>query len=232
MRVLHGIAHPAQQPYTLLNREAALVTVRRDRIAFDQFHREERSAIVMEASVEEPRDGGVIELGQNLPFATEAHRRVVAIEAASHELERDDLNELAIGALGPINDAHASAPELMDHTIRTDASTRVERTKLGAVSRRCHAQPCVGAILQEVACRGVCGEKLLDSVTEGGILAADAFEQRASFLDRKLQRLIEQRFETRPARFARLAVHQCTAAGNILPTPTSRTEDVTDDAFC
>ncbi len=78
----------------------------------------------MEATVEEPGDGRVIELGENLPFAAEAHRGVVAVEAAPHQLERDDLSELAIGALGPIDDAHASTTELLDHAIRTDTITR------------------------------------------------------------------------------------------------------------
>ena len=151
----------------------------------------------------------VIELGENLPLAAEAHRGVVAVEAAPHQLERDDLSELAVGALGPIHDAHASTPQLVDHAIGTDAITHIERTLLGAVGRRegPAAKPCLGAIIQEVASGGVCGEQLLDSLAEGGIFTADAFEQGAASVDRELERLIEQRFETRPARLGRWAVH-------------------------
>ena len=163
----------------------------------------------MEATVQEPGDGRVIELGENLPFAAEAHRGVVAVEAATHQLERDDLSELAIGALGPVDDAHASTTELLDHAIRTDAIPQGERTLIGRVCRRrrAAAEPCLGAILQEVAGGGVCGEQLLDSLAEGGIFAADAFEQGAASVERELERLIEQRVETRPARSGRWAVH-------------------------
>jgi hypothetical protein len=151
----------------------------------------------MQAAIEETGDGRVIELGEYLPFATEAHRGVVTVETAAHELERDDLIELAIGALGPVHDAHASSAELVEHAIRTDTSTDIERTFIGAASRRHRpaAQPCLSAVTQEVACGGICREQLLDSLPEGGIAAADAFEQGASPIDRKLQRPIEQCFE-------------------------------------
>jgi hypothetical protein len=163
----------------------------------------------MEATVEQPGDGRVIELGENLTFATEAHRVFVAVEPAPYELERDELNELAISALGPIHDAHASTPELVEHAIWTYTSTSVERTLLRAVSRRHRPaeQPCLGAIIQEVACSGVSREQLLDSLTEGGVVAADAFEQRASSVAGEIQCLIKQRFEPRPARFRRWGVH-------------------------
>jgi hypothetical protein len=97
----------------------------------------------------------------------------------------------------------------VDHAIRTDTSTHIERTLLGAVGRRSRsdAQPGVGAIIQEVAGGGVRREQLLDSLAEGGVIAADAVEQGESSIDRELQRLIEHRFETRPVRFARPAVH-------------------------
>ena len=125
------------------------------------------------------------------------------------QLERDDLSELAIGALGPVDDAHASTTEFLDHAIRTDTIAQGERTLLGHVRRRrrAAAEPCLGAIIQEVAGGGVCGEQLLDSLAEGGIFAADAFEQGAASVDRELERLIEQRVETRPARLGRWAVH-------------------------
>ena len=209
MGVLHGLAHPAEQLHPCVNREAPPVAVRRDRLTVHEFHREVRPAVGVEAAVEEPCDGRVIELGENLPLAAEAHRGAVAVEAAPHELDRDDLSELAVGALGPIHDAHASTPQLVDHAIGTDASTHIERTLLGAAGRRegPAAQPCLGAIIQEVAGGGICGEQLLDSRAEGGIFAADAFEQGVALIDRKLERLIEQRFETRPARLGRWAVH-------------------------
>jgi hypothetical protein len=151
----------------------------------------------------------VIELGENLPFATEAHRGVVAVEAATYQLECDDLSELAIGALGPVDHSHPSAPQLLDHAIRTDTIAQGERILLGHVSRRegPAAEPCLGAIIQEVAGGGVCGEQLFDSRTEGGIFAADAFEQGVALVDRKLERLLEPRVETRPARLGRWTVH-------------------------
>ena len=226
MRVLHGFADPAKQPHPCVNREAPPVAVSRDRLAFDELHREVRPAVGMEATVEEPRDGRVIELGENLPFATKAHRGVVAVEAAPHELERDDLNELAIGALGPIHDAHASTPELVDHAIRTDTSSRVERTLLGAVCRRHRpaAQPCLGAIVQEVARGGVCREQLLDSFTESGVVARHAFEPGASSVDRKLQRLDRATLRGATSQVRAMGCPSVACPGNIMRTPAKRTE--------
>ena len=226
IRVLHGIAHPAEQPHPRVDREAPGVAVGRDRLAFHELHREVRPAVGVEATIEETGDGRVIELGENLPFATEADGGVVAVEAASHELERDDLNEFAIGALGAIHDAHASAAELLDHAIRTDASPDVERTLVGVASRRQRpaAQPGIGAIIQEVACGRVCGEQLLDSLAESGVVAADPVEQGGSPIHRQLQRLIEQRFEARPVGFGRWAAHFVACPGTIMRTRTKGTE--------
>src|SRR5687767_4600735 len=97
--VLHGVAHLAEQPHPCFDREVPRVAVRRHRLALDELHREIRPAVRVEPAVEQPRDGWVIELGENLAFATEARCRVVAVEATPYELQRDDLDEPAIGAL-------------------------------------------------------------------------------------------------------------------------------------
>jgi hypothetical protein len=62
----------------------------------------------------------VLELRQQLPFTLEMSAHALAAETA-HQLDRDLLHELAVGALTEQDDAHAALAELAQNAIGADA---------------------------------------------------------------------------------------------------------------
>ena len=71
----------------------------------------------------------MIDAREQPPFAQHAllHELVLGLaQLRLHELDRDNLDELAIGTLGAIHDAHASVAELAGDAIRTDTSTGID----------------------------------------------------------------------------------------------------------
>jgi hypothetical protein len=64
------------------------VTVAVDGTAFDELHHEIRTAILRGAAIEEPRDQGMLEVGQDPPFDIEPPAPVGAENALLHDLQR------------------------------------------------------------------------------------------------------------------------------------------------
>ena len=69
------------------------------------------------AAIEQVRDVGMIEAGEDLSFLTQAAQAVGGRKAAQ-DLDRDALLEAAIDALGEKNRAHAAGAEFAQQPIR------------------------------------------------------------------------------------------------------------------
>ncbi len=89
-------------------------------LALDPFESKERPPVGGDAAVEEARDMGVLEAGENLPFAQEAPEDLFGVHAAFEELQRHDLVELTVRALGLPDFTHAAASEQGAQTIGPD----------------------------------------------------------------------------------------------------------------
>ncbi len=122
VRVRDGVADLEKEPEPLAEVEPVRLGIGRDRLAIDELHREEGRAVGGETAVEEAGDAGVVETGEEGALAEEAGPEVGG-EAGVDELEGGVLCERVIGALGPVDGAHAAAPEMVRHVPRTDALT-------------------------------------------------------------------------------------------------------------
>ena len=137
VRVLHRRAHPLEQPEPLGDGELALVAVAIDGHALHVLHDEVGQPLLGGAAVQEPGDVGVLQPGEDLPFAPEEAEDLLAVRAADH-LQRDPLLELLVGPRGEPHRSHPPAPQLADQLVRTDAPLGVEARSLeseGAVPR-------------------------------------------------------------------------------------------------
>src|SRR5579884_2146388 len=120
VRVLHGRAYRQEQLQTFSDRKLAGIAIAVDGLAFDQFHDEVGKPAFGGAAIEQARDVGMIEAGQYLPFVLEAVDELGALPGA-YQLDRNLFAELIVGAERAIDLAHATAADLLDDLIGSDA---------------------------------------------------------------------------------------------------------------
>jgi hypothetical protein len=81
------------------------------RTAFDKLHHEVRMSVLGDAPVHEPRETGVLEIGQDLSFEPEPLLESRVGQPGRHHLEGDSLPELAVCAFRQVHDTHAAAAD-------------------------------------------------------------------------------------------------------------------------
>ncbi len=97
------------------------VAVAIDGRPLDELHHEERAAPGVRSAVEQTRDAGMLQVGEDLPFTLEAAARVLVRECERQHFQRDLLRERAIGTLGEIDDGHAAASDLTHDSVGAEA---------------------------------------------------------------------------------------------------------------
>ena len=117
MRVGNRGADLQEQLEALANAEASFVAPRRDRRAFDEFHHEKWASVRRHAAVEQRRDVRVREVREDLSLATEARQRDVGSKSLPHDLDRDTLVILVVGANGLVHVPHATDADGTKHVI-------------------------------------------------------------------------------------------------------------------
>src|ERR1700676_5511603 len=78
------------------------------RAALDVLHHEVRAAVLGRAAIEQPRDVGMREAGQDLPLVAEVPQDLLRIHAPSDQLERDLLLKMTVGADSTVDSSHAA----------------------------------------------------------------------------------------------------------------------------
>jgi hypothetical protein len=117
VRVSDRGADTLEQLQALGDRQVPSIAVLVDRLALDELHDEVGQAVVGRPSVEQARDVGVIESGQDLALAAESLDDVVRVQPAPEDLDRDTLLERVVGPRGQINASHPSATDLAQDAV-------------------------------------------------------------------------------------------------------------------
>jgi hypothetical protein len=137
----------------------------------DVLHDQVRPAVVCGAAVQETRDAGMIEGGQDLAFGAEPGREVGAVRAVAKNLEGDLLLVDVVGPHREVDGAHAPFAELGLHPVVADPPAH-ERRQRGREGRRGHdgspEEP--GRLL-------VGDEQRLDLASHPEVLAASAGQE-------------------------------------------------------
>src|SRR5690606_17165319 len=97
------------------------VAVAIDRHAVDVLHDEIGRAFRRGTAVQETRDVGMIEVGEDLAFAEQPLFRLGIDEPVANELDGDLLAEALVRPFRQVNDAHPAAPEDADDAIGPDS---------------------------------------------------------------------------------------------------------------
>ena len=122
--VLNRGADHAEEPEALPYLQPAPIAEHRDRLALDVLHDEVGKAVLGVAAVQQARDVGVVEAGEDLPFLTKSAENEVGVDAALDDLDRHALLVLLVGANGEVDVPHPTAPEQAVHPVRSNALAR------------------------------------------------------------------------------------------------------------
>ena len=118
---LHRRADGTEQAKPLGNRKVFLVAIPGDGTALHVLHHEIGQSAVRGAAVEQARDVGVLESGEDLPFGPEPAQDLLGVHAGLEDFERDPLLELPVDTDGEIDDTHPAVAEALQHLVRTEA---------------------------------------------------------------------------------------------------------------
>ena len=114
--------------------EALLVAVEIDGPALDVLHHEVGQPLFRRASVQDARDVGVIEAGEDAPFVVESPEDFLAIHSPGNDFEGDRMAVFRIVPFGEVDGSHAAAAELPENHIGTHLGRR--RRGRGVCSRK------------------------------------------------------------------------------------------------
>jgi len=234
VRVLHGGAYLNEQFQALANEQGAAVAVAVDGLAIDVLHDEIRRSILEIAAVDQTCNRGVIEGGEDVPFAVQAAAQSRMQGRVLQNLDGHRLLVLRLVALAAIHGAHAAVPENRGHAIRADL--RADQSILVALQQRL----CGFAYrLQQRVLAGLVGrEQGFERGAQFLIVAACA-RQTCQPLGRPgLDQLLEQRLNLLPACLRDHAGHvppisfNSQARASRMSRCTVATEDPTAAAIC
>src|SRR5215469_12971820 len=136
MRVIHSVADRKEEVDAVLERQRAASAIIEDGLALEVLH-DEVGAAVKEAAIEQPRDVGMLEAREDLALGVEAAQHCIGIHAALDDLDGGALLELAVGAFGQVDGAHAAAAELTHHAPRAEhlgSTVEIEEVGIGLVA--------------------------------------------------------------------------------------------------
>ena len=138
------------------------------------------------AAVQQLRDAGVIQRGEDLALGEEAAVDLDAVQPAPDQLDRDAAPELPVVALGQVDHAHPAAAEPRQHPVRPDPFDR----RLG---RRQQVRRRAG--LEDAVRTGVSREQRQDLGSKRVIAGSALHDERRSLLRRLHERVVEQRLD-------------------------------------
>ena len=118
VRVFHCRADLEEQRQALAQWQRVILAPAIDAVALDIFHRDERLAIGTDAAIQQVRDVGVLQHGQDAAFFGHARRQAGALRlAAVEQLQCHRLPGIAIVAFGQIHHAHAAFADQPDDAV-------------------------------------------------------------------------------------------------------------------
>ena len=170
------------------------VTPRGQCLALDVFEREVGPAVGCEPRVEQPRDVGVVERGEDLAFPREALRGGLR-EMLVHELQRHPAPEQSVGALGEPHRPHAAAAERAQHAPRPDRLAD-ERRRCRAVALQMPLDDLAG-FEEPVGVSGSRGHEAAQQFGCARLALRERVDPALALVHRPVERLVHQRRQAR-----------------------------------
>ena len=202
----HRVQHLQEQHHALAQAEPARIAPAVDGFAIDAFHHEVRFAIGADAAIEQGGDVGVLQAGQDLPFAQEAFARGGRIGAGSDQFQCRLLGVGTVAALDRVYRAHATAADHLAHAPGTDAASE---HGVGCATRRLRLQclaPGRDVAAERLAGAGVGVEQRLHLLAQCLVAVAQGIDLLQARLAGEVGDDVEDRQRAPPA-FGRGVAH-------------------------
>jgi len=116
MCVGNGIQNAEEEMAASLGIEPVFAAEHVEGPAFHIFHDEERTPVGSRSSVEEPRDVGVVQIGEDLAFVPETPENVLGVHSVPDYLNRHVFLKLVVVAYGLVNGAHSASADFVHHS--------------------------------------------------------------------------------------------------------------------
>jgi len=175
-------------------------------LTLDVLHHHVRHSLVGGAAVDQPRDVGMVERGENPPLFRESCLETRIEQGSGHDLDGDVLLEGPVRARREVDDAHAAAADLSQRAVLAD-QTALQFLPVNGLE---DGPPRIGAgerrRLQELARRLVGAEQLFDFAPHLGVGCAGLQEPAFPCLHWQEHGGVKQRLETCPP-LSRCLVH-------------------------
>ena len=183
--VLHAVAHAQEQAQARRQVECVAAREVGDRFAVDVLHHEVGRAGLVDAAVDQARDVGVLELGEDLAFLAETPHQ--PWRRPGELLDRHALLELAVAALGQPHFAHAADAECTHDAPIAEALRWCRR--LGGLrgGRADHS----GRLLHEAGCLRIRTQQPVHFDTQVVVARAGDGKPGVAFRRRQVERLFE-----------------------------------------
>ena len=188
MRVADRFADLAEQVEAGGDVELARLAITGDRLAVDVFQREVGLPVLVDAGIQQARDVGMGEAGEDFAFAVEALAQAGIGQPGAQQLQCDLALVQAIGARGQPDLAHAAFADQPVQPVRADAGTRP-----------CPVRHFHHRLGEELGIAFLQRQQFREFVGECGILAAQCGEMLAALVVRQFEQCIEQWREAQPA---------------------------------
>ena len=107
--------------------ESVLTAENIDRATLDKFHGEVRNTFSGCASIEEPGNKGMIEIGQDLPLFAKSAQHLLGIHTSLYDFEGDLTGVFVVVTQREIDRTHASAPDLAHDPIHSQSFAEKHR---------------------------------------------------------------------------------------------------------
>ena len=120
MGVGDGVADGEEQRQPRLDVEMMFIAPGEQRRTFNVLHDEVRLSRRSGSPIQKASDAWMFELGENLTLAAETRSRFGSRRRAGDQLDSDAFAVFAVGAIGKIDDAHASAADLVEDGVGAD----------------------------------------------------------------------------------------------------------------
>ena len=208
VRMVYGSADRLKKRQPLPDVQAVEVAVCVHPDAVDVFHHQVWHTVPGRAAVEQSRDIGMIEVGQDLAFVLQSKLGLRIDQPVPAHLDCNELVELLIRAFGKVYDTHAARTQRAQHAVRTDHLAGELLRGLGFVESAadCVAYRLVEPRVQVRAALQQCGNIL----AKLGVVVAGFGKIGTPATRRQPESCLEQRLGALPAiraQFNRCGVH-------------------------
>ena len=190
--VAHRVADLVHELQPGLDRELVLLAVAIEVHALDQLHGEVGPPARCQAALDQPRDAGMLQLGENAPLLDEAADQSRA--SALDQLDGGPLLEVAVRPLGQEHGAHAALAQLAHDAPGPDAIGNLRGGNEVGGLEQLPGHPCAGGV-QEAFRPPVRLQQTQDLPVHLGIVAGGAVEIVHLLVGGQIEQGVEDSFD-------------------------------------